>query len=371
MIPVAEPYIDQVEIDAVMDAMRRTALSGHMNDYIEKFEQDFAAYCQVGHGIATNNGTTSIHLALAALGISAGDEVLVSTYTNMATFFAVLYQGAIPIPIDVEPDTWNMNPALLEREITPRTKAIILVHIFGHPVDMDPVLEIARRHKLFVVEDAAQSHGALYKGRKTGSFSDAASFSFYSNKLITTGEGGMVLTSNTAIASRCREYRNLCYGSQDNRFMHEAVGFNYRMSNLHAAIGWAQVPKLESNVAKKRRMASWYQPRLQDCDALQLPVERPWARNVYWMYHVVLTEACKQDRATVMNRLKEKGIETRPGFIPFNQQKIALERGLGGAEKCPVANNLGERAFYLPSGVTLTEAQADKVATALRIAVER
>jgi perosamine synthetase len=176
----------------------------------------------------------------------------------------------------------------------------------------------------------------------------------------------MVVTGNDAIAARCRAYRNLCYGSHDNRFMHEDIGFNYRMSNLHAALGWAQVPKLEGNVAHKRQLAGWYTERLSGLETLQLPVERPWARNVYWMYHVVLTDACKLDRATVMARLRDKGIETRPGFVPFNQQKIALERGLGGVEKCPVANNLGDRAFYLPSGVTLTEAQADEVATALR-----
>ena len=191
MLRVAEPFIDQDEKDAVADAMARVALSGHMQDYIVRFEKDFAAYCGVEHGIGTNNGTTSIHLALAALGIGPGDEVLVSTYTNMATFFAVLYLGATPVPIDCEPETWNMNPALLGQAITPRTRAIMPVHIFGHPVDMDPVLEIARAEGLFVVEDAAQAHGAEYKGRKVGGLSDAASFSFYSNKIITTGEGGM------------------------------------------------------------------------------------------------------------------------------------------------------------------------------------
>ena len=196
MISVSEPFIGESECEAVADAMRRVALSGHMQDYIVKFERDFSSYCGVGHGVATNNGTTSIHLALAALGIGPGDEVLVSTYTNMATFFAVLYQGAIPVAIDIEPDTWNMNPALLERALTQRTRAIIPVHIFGHPVDMDPVLQFARAHSLLVIEDAAQSHGALYKGRKTGSLSDAASFSFYSNKIITTGEGGMVVTGS-------------------------------------------------------------------------------------------------------------------------------------------------------------------------------
>lgn len=369
MLQVSEPYIDQVEVDAVADAMRRVALSGHMQDYIVKFEQEFSGYCGTRHGIATNNGTTSIHLIMAALGIKPGDEVLVSTYTNMATFFAVLYQGAKPVPIDIEPDTCNMNPALLERFITPKTRAILPVHIFGHPVDMDPVREIAKAHNLRVVEDAAQSHGALYKNAKTGSLSDAASFSFYSNKIITTGEGGMVVTSDPEIERECRVYRNLCYGLGEDRFLHEDIGFNYRMSNLHAAIGWAQVGKIESNVAKKRQLAGWYHERLKDRSEFQLPIEKPYARTVYWMYHLVLTDACKPNRATVMGRLKERGIESRPGFTPFNRQKVAKDRGLASDGDCPVANRIGERSFYVPSGIMLTETQVDEVCNALIAAI--
>lgn len=369
MIHVSEPFIDETDRAAVADVMARAALSGHMQDYIVKFEQAFSQYCGVSHGIATNNGTTSIHLILAALGIGPGDEVLVSTYTNMATFFAVLYQGAKPVPIDIEPDTWNMNPALLEKFITPKTRAILPVHIFGHPVDMDPVREIARAQNLLVVEDAAQSHGALYKGAKTGNLSDAASFSFYSNKIITTGEGGMVVTDNTEIAQQARAFRNLCYGLGEDRFLHEAVGFNYRMSNLHAAIGWAQVPKIEPNVAKKRQLAGWYHERLKGRPEFQLPIEKPYARSVYWMYHLVLTDACKRGRAEVMATLKDLGIESRPGFTPFNRQKIAIDRGLAQDRDCPIANRIGERAFYVPSGTTLTETQVDRVCNALLKAI--
>lgn len=370
MLRVAEPYIDQAEREAVADAMDRVALSGHMQDYIVRFEKDFATYCGVDHGVGTNNGTTSIHLALAAMGIGPGDEVLVSTYTNMATFFAVLYQGATPVPIDCEPETWNMNPALLERALTPRTRAIMPVHIFGHPVDMDPVLEFARANNLFVIEDAAQAHGAEYKGRKAGGLSDAASFSFYSNKIITTGEGGMVVTANAELAERCRAYRNLCYG-RENRFMHEDVGFNYRLSNLHAAIGWAQVGKIDANVEKKRRIAGWYHARLKARPELLLPVERPWAKSVYWMYHIVLSGDCKADRGSVMASLAQAGIETRPGFVPFNMQKIAIDRGLASAGDCPVANGLADRAFYVPSGTSLTEDQVDTVASALLKALDQ
>ena len=370
MIPVSEPFLDESDREAVADAMRRGALSGHMGDYIVKFEQDFSTYCGVSQGIATNNGTASIHLILAALGIGPGDEVLVSTYTNMATFFAVLYQGATPVPIDIERDTWNLNPNLLERAVTSRTRAIIPVHIFGHPVDMDPVLEFANAHKLLVIEDAAQSHGALYLGKKTGSLSDAASFSFYSNKIITTGEGGMVVTDNAEIADRCRSFRNLCYGRGADRFLHEAIGFNYRMSNLHAAIGWSQVKKVERNVEKKRQIAAWYRDQLHDRPEFQLPIEKPWARNVYWMYHLVLTDACLYDRAVVMARLSEVGIETRPGFTPFNRQKIALDRGLAREDDCPVANDVGARAFYLPSSVLLEKEQVATVCEALLSAIK-
>jgi len=251
MIPVSEPFLDESDREAVADAMRRGALSGHMGDYIVKFEQDFSTYCGVSQGIATNNGTASIHLILAALGIGPGDEVLVSTYTNMATFFAVLYQGATPVPIDIERDTWNLNPNLLERAVTSRTRAIIPVHIFGHPVDMDPVLEFANAHKLLVIEDAAQSHGALYLGKKTGSLSDAASFSFYSNKIITTGEGGMVVTDNAEIADRCRSFRNLCYGRGADRFLHEAIGFNYRMSGTKCGEETADRCLVSGSVARQ------------------------------------------------------------------------------------------------------------------------
>ncbi len=345
--------------------MHRDAISGHAQDYINKFENDFAAYCGVKYGISACNGTTSLHLGLAALGIGPGDEVLVSSYTNMATFFAVLYQNAKPVPIDIEPDTWNMDPALLEKAISSRTRAIIPVHIFGHPVDMDPVLEIARIHNLLVIEDAAQSHGALYRGQKTGSLSSAASFSFYANKIITTGEGGMIVTNDASIAERSRALRNLSYGRGNNRFLHEAVGFNYRMSNLHAAIGWAQVPKLERNVAKKRQIASWYHERLSHREEFQLPSEKPWARSVYWMYHLVLTNACKPNRAEIMDKLRERGIETRPGFTPFNQQKIAQSMGLASEGDCPIANRVGANALYLPSSVRLEKRDVDKVCEAL------
>lgn len=370
MIPVAEPFIDENELQAATDAVRRAAISGHVQDYIVKFENGFSGYCGARCGIAVNNGTTAVHLAITALGIQEGDEVLVSTYTNMATFFGVMYQSARPVAIDICPDTWNINPELIEKAITPRTKAILVVHAFGHPVDMDPILEIARRHGLFVIEDAAQAHGALYKGRKCGSLSDIASFSFYANKLITTGEGGMVVTDNVELAETARQYRNLCYGLGEDRFQHEDVGFNYRMSNLHAAIGWAQLEKLEANIAKKRQIADWYKVRLESSSALQLPVERNFVRNVYWMYHVVLNEQCKVDRRTVMARMAEEGIQTRPGFTPFNQQKIAHTRNLARSEDCPVANRIGARAFYIPSGVTLAEDQAEKVSRALLRAIE-
>lgn len=349
-IPVAYPFFGGDEVRLVRDAVSAGEISGSFGKYISQFECDFASYCGVKHGISTNNGTTALHVAIAALGVGPGDEVLVQTLTNMATVFAVCYTGAKPVAIDIESDTWNIDSRLLERKISIKTKAIIVVHIFGHPVDMDSVMEIARKHKLFVVEDCAQAHGAEYKGRRVGSFGDLACFSFYANKIITTGEGGMVVTDSEKLAGKIRSLHSLSYGRGQNKFMHEAVGFNYRMSNVIAALGCAQLGYIDKIIHMKRKMASFYTNALVDVSTLQLPIERDYAKNVYWMYHVVLIGSARGRRAEVMGELREKRIETRESFVPFNLQEIFLRDGLVQALDCPVANNVGENGFYLPSG---------------------
>jgi len=364
-MPVATPQLGQHEIDYVIEALEAGAISGTGGLFLERFEGGFASYCGCAHGVATSNGTTALHLALAAIGIGPGDEVLVSTLTNMATFFAVFYQGATPVPVDVEEDTWNLNPALLEGLVTPRTKAILVVHLYGHPADMDPILEFALRHHLHVIEDAAEAHGALYKGRKVGSLGHVACFSFYANKILTTGEGGMVTTNDTAIAKRARSLGSLAYGPKQ-KFMHTEIGFNYRMTNLQAALGCAQLERIEEIIVGKRRMARLYTERLSDLEEIHLPIEKPYAKNVYWMYHVVLKALLARDRDLVRKKLRERGIETRPSFIPYNLQEVFVSRGLTRSELCPVANRVAEGGFYVPSSPDLAEEEIRYVTAHLK-----
>lgn len=346
---VSNPSLNEEDHNFVLEALKAGEISGNFGHFIKEFENDFAAYCGVKYGVATSSGTTALHLALATLGISSGDEVLVATFTNMATFMAVLYQGAKPIPIDIEPDTLNLNPASLEEKITPKTKAIIVVHIYGHPVDMDPVLEIARKHNLFVIEDAAEAHGAEYKGKRAGSLGDISAFSFYANKILTTGEGGMVITNNGELANRARSLGSLAYGDKP-RFMHKDLGFNYRLTNLQAALGVSQLKRIDSIIQKKRNIAEFYKNELKEITDIQLPIEKSYAKNVYWMFHVVLKGALEGKRDKIMEALKEKGIETREAFIPFNMQEIFIKKGLTRKDECPVANYTALNGFYLPSG---------------------
>src|SRR5690348_194794 len=367
-IPVSSPSLGDREIQYVTEAARLGEISGTTGSFLRRFERDFAAYCGCAHGIATSNGTTALHLALASLGIGPGDEVLVSTLTNMATFFAVLYQGATPVPVDVEEDTWNLNPALLENLVMPRTRAILVVHLYGHPVDMDPVLEFAKRHHLFVVEDAAQAHGALYNGRKAGSLGHIGCFSFYANKIITTGEGGMITTSDSAIAARARSLGGLAYGAKQ-RFMHADVGFNYRMTNLQAALGCAQLERINEVIENKRRVARQYAKQLSGLPELQLPVEKLHARNVFWMYHIVLKGFSRDERDAVIRDLSERGIETRPAFIPYNQQEIFVQKNMTHPDACPVANRIADSGLYLPSSPNLTENEVQYVCRELKDAL--
>ena len=364
-IPVSQPFLGKEETEYVLSALVDGAISGLYGQYITKFEEDFSHYSGCSYGIAANSGTSALHLALASLGIGNKDEVLVSSFTNMATFFAVLYQGAKPIPIDIEAATWNINPALVEERISEKTKAILVVHIYGHPVDIDPILRIAQNHGLYVVEDAAEAHGASYKGQKVGSLGDIGCFSFYANKIITTGEGGMVITNDVKIANKARSLKGLAFGA-NNKFMHEDIGFGYRMTNIQAAIGCAQLKKIEKIIDKKRRVAHYYDDNLRDVPGLQLPVEKPYARNVYWMYHMVLHEEFGLPREVVMRKLKERGIETRQAFIPYNMQEIFVQRGWVRGDECPVANYVAKNGFYIPSSPSLNSEQLEYVVDTIK-----
>jgi perosamine synthetase len=353
MIPVFEPAIGEEEATAVADAVRRGEISGSFGESIGRFEKEFAGYVGCRHGVAVSSGTTALHLAVAAARIGPGDEILVSAATNIATALAVVHNGAVPVPVDCEAETWNLDLDRVEELITPRTRAIIPVHLYGLPVDMDRLMAIARRHGLLVIEDCAESHGATCRGRMTGSFGSMGCFSFYANKVITTGEGGMVTTNDAALAERLRLLRNLAFTKP--RFWHQEAGFNFRMTGMQAAIGRVQLRKIESLIAGKRRVAALYNESLRDVPGLQLPAEPAWARNVYWMYALAVQPAFGISRDQLAGELAHDGIETRTFFCPMNLQPCLQSRAGFRTVACPVAERLWETGLYLPSSVHLSE----------------
>lgn len=347
MIPVFEPIIGEQEIAYVVDALKKGELSGSFGSYLDQFEQRFAEYCGCEFGVAVSSGTTALHLAVAAAGIGAGDEVLVSSSTNIATALAVLHNNAIPIPVDSEDDTWNLNLDLLEGLIGPRTKAIIPVHLLGHPVDMDRLMDIAKKHNLIVIEDCAEAHGATVRGAKTGGFGDMGCFSFYANKIITTGEGGMVVTNDRKLNDKLRLLRNLAFTTP--RFWHEYAGFNFRMTGYQAAMGLAQFEKIEDVIEQKRRIAGDYIRELKSIVGISLPNEMSWAKNVYWMFAIVVQPSYGISRDDLMAYLKQNGVDTRTLFCPMNQQPCVVEKNEASGKACPVADNLWKNGLYLPS----------------------
>jgi perosamine synthetase len=364
VIPVFEPVIGEEEIEAVVAALRRGEISGSFGQAPQDFEQEFASYCGCKYGVAVTSGTTALHLAVSAAGIKPGDEVLVSASTNIATALAALHNGAIPVPVDSEDVTWNLNLDLIEPLITPRTRAIIPVHLYGHPVDMDRLTKIAKRHNLIVIEDCAESHGATCRGKMTGSFGDMGCFSFYANKVITTGEGGMVVTNNEALAERLRLLRNLAFTKP--RFRHEEAGYNFRMTGYQAAMGLAQLRKIDRIIAEKRRVAHTYSRYLQNSPGLQLPVELDWAFNVYWMYAIVVKPEFAITRDQVADALLANGIETRTFFCPMNQQPCLQSQPGFRDVPCPVADRLWETGLYLPSSWNLSEQAIKQIADSIR-----
>jgi len=359
MIPVFEPVLNEEDIQAVVAALRRGEISGSFGEALRDFETEFAAYVGCKHGIATSSGTTALHLAVAAAKIGTGDEVLMSTSTNIATALAAFHNGAVSVPVDSEDTTWNLDLELVESLITPKTKAIIPVHLFGHPVDMDRLNAIAKKHGIMVIEDAAESHGATVRGRKTGSLGDMACFSFYANKIITTGEGGMVTTNDDGLAAQLRLLRNLAFTQP--RFFHEEAGYNFRMTGYAGALGLSQVRRIESVITEKRRVAATYTKLLANVPGLRLPVELEWARNVYWMYAVVVDPEFGVTRDQLMKSLAAAGIETRTFFCGMHKQPFLRAQPGFRDIPCPVADRLWERGLYLPSAPTLTEATIGEV----------
>lgn len=372
MIPVNEPVIGKHEIEYVIDCLRTGWISS-TGKYIERFEKQWAAYCGRRYGIAVSNGSVALQAAVAALGLKPGDEVIMPTFTIISCASAVTYNGGVPVLVDSNPRTWCMDVNQVEEMITSRTKAIMPVHIYGHPVDMDPIIEIAQEHDLAIIEDAAEAHGAEYlTGRNSlqptwkrcGSFGDMSCFSFYANKLITTGEGGMVLTDEPKLAERLRSLRNLCFQPQ-RRFYHEELGFNFRLTNLQAAIGVAQLERIDDVIAHKRWIGQEYTRQLKDTKELQLPVEEPWARSIYWMYGIVLSKEICMDAVQFARKLSDKGVETRPFFLGMHEQPVFNNVWPFKEGYFPIAEMLGRNGLYLPSGLSLNEGKICNVCNAV------
>ena len=364
-IPVAAPVLDGRELEYVTECLTSTWISSS-GRFITEFEAGFAAFCGVKHAVAVNNGTTALHLALVALGLQPGEEVLIPAFTYIATANAVTYCGARPVLVEAEARTMNLDVADLEAKITPQTRGIIPVHLYGHPADMDPIREIAARHGLWIVEDAAEALGARYKGARVGALSTCATFSFFGNKIITTGEGGMVTTDDDALAERLRLYRSQGMDPQ-RRYWHPVVGYNYRMTNVAAAIGLAQLERVEHHLAERRRVAAAYDARLAGLERFIVrPVSENWAEHVYWMYTVTLGEDATQGRDAVIQALAAEGIESRPTFHPMHAMPPYAH--LAG-EGFPVAEALGRRGINLPTHALLTDNDIDRVCVALKRAV--
>ncbi|MFZ5877795.1 MAG: DegT/DnrJ/EryC1/StrS family aminotransferase [Chloroflexota bacterium] len=363
LVPVNEPFIGEQEAQFVLECLRTGWISSE-GRFIREFEERWAAYCGMAHGVAVSNGTVALEIALTCLDLQPGDEVILPTFTIISCAQAVTRNGGRPVLVDSDPHTWCMDVNQVAARITPRTRAIMPVHMYGHPVDMDPLLALAQQYDLTVIEDAAEAHGAEYKGRKCGGMGHLNCFSFYANKIVTTGEGGMVLARDARQAERLRSLRNLCF-QKERRFYHTELGGNYRLTNLQAAVGLAQVERIEESVAKKRWMAGEYNQRLGGLPMLHLPVEQPWARNVYWMYGLVLDEAAGMDAAEFARRLAEKGIMTRPFFLGMHEQPAFHAMGLFQGERYPVAERIARQGLYLPSGMTLSQAQIERVCQAI------
>jgi len=361
-VPVNEPVIPAESKRYVLDALESGWISS-AGKYIGEFEQAFARYLGVKHAITTTSGTAALHLALAALEIGEGDEVIVPDFTMIASAFAVVYTGARPVFVDCDPETFTLDPAKLEAAVTSRTKVIMPVHIYGHPADMDPIFAFARKRGIAVVEDAAEAHGATYRSRHCGAMGDVNAFSFYGNKIITTGEGGMVTTDDDVIAERVRSLKDLAH-SPAKRFVHDRVGFNFRMTNLQAALGLGELLHIDEFLKKKQWMAERYAQGLKDIPGLRLPVTREWAKNVYWMYAVLVEDSFGMSRNAFRSALKERGIDTRDFFTSCAAQPAIRALGITQGP-FPVTEDIAKRGLYLPSGLALTEEQIAAVITAI------
>lgn len=364
-IAVNEPLLNGNEKKYLNECIDTGWISSE-GPFIKRFEEGLAKRVNRKHGIAVANATVAIDAAIEALDISKGDEVILPSFTIISCLSQILRNGAKPVFIDSDPKTWNMDLSQIEAKITPKTKAIMVVHIYGLPVDMDPILDLCKKYNLKLIEDAAEMHGQDYKGRPCGSFGDLSIFSFYPNKHITTGEGGMIVTNDDQLAERLRSLRNLCF-KPERRFVHDELGWNFRMTNLQAALGVAQLERLDEFVKIKRQMGATYTRELKSISGIQLPLEETtYAKNIYWVFGIVLDDSRKMDADQAMSLLAKEGIGTRPFFWPLHEQPVLEKFGFGNQPACPVASRIARKGFYVPSGLALTETQQVKVIEAVK-----
>jgi perosamine synthetase len=363
-IPVNEPLLDGNEKKYLMECIDTGWISSE-GPFIKLFEDRFAARMGRKHGIAVSNGTAALDATIDALLLGPGDEVIMPTFTIISCINQIVRSGAKPVLIDSDPITWNMDVHQIEAKITAKTKAIMVVHIYGMPVDMDPVLRICKRFGLKLIEDAAEMIGQTYRGKPCGSFGDISTVSFYPNKHITTGEGGMILTDDDDLAESCRELRNLCF-KPGKRFVHERLGWNLRMTNLQAAIGLAQLERLDDFLNKKRWIGHQYNELLSGISSIQLPLDKnEYAESLYWVYGIVVDQSVGSAEE-LMEKFSQSGVGTRPFFYPMHQQPVLQNRGFFKGESYPVAENMYKQGFYIPSGLALTQNQINKVGDVCR-----
>lgn len=365
MIPVNTPLLHGNEKRYLNECIDTGWISSE-GPFVSRFEEMIATYVERQYGIAVCNGSAALDVAVAALELKPGDEVILPSFTIISCVLPLVRNGIVPIVVDHDPQTWNMDVTQIEAKITPHTRAIMVVHIYGLPVDMAPVLKLASKYNLRIIEDAAEALGQTCYGKPCGSFGDISTFSFYPNKHVTTGEGGMVVTNEDKLAERSRALRNLCF-EPERRFVHEEMGWNLRMSNIQAALGCAQMERLDATILRKRAIGRRYMRNLHDLVGVQLPLERTaYAENIYWVFGIVLEDDVSFDAREAMHRLRESGIGTRPFFWPIHEQPVLRKRGLFTSVQCPAAEKMARRGFYVPSGLGITDEQIDQVCDALR-----
>ena len=364
-IPVFDFKLEDTEKEFVNDCLKTSFIG--QGSYVKDFEKKFSNFVNCEYGVTTTSGTTALHLACKTLGIKERDQVLVSSSTNMACAFSVDYCGAIPIPIDIEKVTWQMDVTKIEEKINKKTKAIMVVHLFGHPVDMDPVLKISKKHNLKIIEDCAEAHGVEYKDKKVGSIGDIGAFSFFANKTITCGEGGMVVTNSKELAEKAKSLKNLSYGKA-NKFIHDDIGFNYRLPNISAAIGLGQFANIDKIFLEKKRIYDRYKKNLENVKGVKIPIVKKWAtRYIMWVFNICLDNNFPISRDELVKKLQEKNIETRNAFVPINKQTVLIKKyGLFKEDDCPNANYIMDNGFYLPSGNTITNEEIDFVCNEIK-----